>query len=107
MISRRMFVRSLAAGAIVACPACRAALAAEAHWNYEEEAHWADLSPDYKVCGFGSEQSPIDLANPVPSAIGDLSIEWKPAPGKVVNNGHTIQVNMPPGSTLGIGKASY
>ena len=108
MISRRLFLKGSGAVAAVACPICRAAIAAEGpHWNYEEAEHWGDLAPDFQACGTGTEQSPIDLANPIPSALGDVTVEWQAAPAVVVNNGHTIQINTAPGSTAQIAGTSY
>ena len=37
----------------------------EIHWGYEEESgpvNWADLGPEFTLCGKGTEQSPIDQA---------------------------------------------
>ena len=33
-------------------------------------------------------------------AEGDLEIQWQPAAGEVVDNGHTIQVNIDAGSSI-------
>ena len=40
----------------------------EVHWGYvgeEGPEHWADLNPDFELCGSGVEQSPIDLTGAV------------------------------------------
>jgi len=96
------------AAAVVACPICRQAMAAEgAHWSYEGAERWGDLSSEFRACGLGTEQSPIDLAHPIPSALGDLTIDWRALPAKVVNNGHTIQVQVAPGSVVRIGGTAY
>lgn len=111
MLSRRLFLKASGAVAIAACPLCRAAIAADGpHWSYEGAEgpdHWGELSPEFRACGVGAEQSPIDLSDPVPSALGDLSIAWRAVPAKVVNNGHTIQVQVAPGSLVRIGGTSY
>jgi carbonic anhydrase len=108
MLDRRSFLRASGLAAVAACPLCRAAVAAEApHWTYEEAAHWGDLAPDFKACAVGAEQSPVDLTQPIPSALHDVTLAWQPVTGAVVNNGHTIQVNTAPGSSSEIAGTSY
>lgn len=108
MLSRRSFIRASGALAVAACPICRAALAAEElPWTYGEVERWGDLSPDFRACGIGTEQSPIDLADPVPSALPELVFAWKALPATVINNGHTIQVKVAPGSFLRIDDTEY
>lgn len=68
------------------------------HWSYSGEEgpeHWADMSKDFAACETGLEQSPIDLTAPVPANAPAPMISWSPAhSAEVVNNGHTIQVNV-------------
>ena len=113
-MSRRNMLRGLTAGAI-ACPICASiagsALAeGAAHWTYEGHEgpeHWAELSPDFKSCELGVQQSPIDLAGPVPAKIGVVAPAFKPVPLVVLNNGHTIQVNCAPGGGSEIAGTRY
>ena len=46
------------------------------------------------------QQSPINLAGPIPASGGGLEIQWQPTNGQIVDNGHTIQVNMEAGSSI-------
>jgi carbonic anhydrase len=108
MLNRRTFLKGSGVAAVAACPICRDALAAEGvQWNYEEAARWGELAPEFRACGTGVEQSPIDLANPIPSALGDVSVEWQATPGVVVNNGHTVEIRTEPGSAARVAGASY
>ena len=98
-ISRRQFVTALAA-----CPVCVAALrgarAEGAHtWSYERPESWGEESA-FKACGVGDQQSPIDLTNPVRASIEPPTMSWPQGDFEVANNGHTIQLNVPPGGTL-------
>lgn len=68
---------------------------------------WGSLEPDFKTCAIGTQQSPIDLSSPVMAQVGSLTTDYKPSPMKIINNGHTIQVNYAPGSTLTIRDHSY
>jgi len=107
-LQRRSVLTGLAAASL--CPICvsRGAAAEEAHghekhWTYEGDegaAHWGELKPEFQACSIGKEQSPINLAKPVHAKLSKLDIEWKDAPLTVTNNGHTIQINMPAGSTV-------
>lgn len=96
----RMIVHTLLAGAaLVACSATMA----QAHWSYEGEAgpaNWGKLDPSYVMCGIGRNQSPIDLSRFVEAELAPLKMQYKTSASVIVNNGHTLQVNHAPGSTL-------
>jgi carbonic anhydrase len=63
-------------------------------------AHWGDLSPDFATCKLGVSQSPIDLTDAAAETPHQLEFRYAPSPLTVVNTGHTIQVDIAPGSTL-------
>ncbi|MEJ2455068.1 MAG: carbonic anhydrase family protein [Candidatus Thiodiazotropha sp.] len=91
---------ALAAG-LLASSASQAA--DKAHWGYtghEGPDNWGELSPDYALCASGKNQSPINLTDMVEGGLPALSIDYKPGGFEVINNGHTIQVNYAPGSSL-------
>src|SRR5262245_54322365 len=82
------------------------------HWGYDGEGgpeHWGALSPEYAVCATGREQSPIDFhpAAAISAELDDLAIAYAGSGLHILNNGHTIQVNVDEGSTLTIGGVSY
>ena len=94
------------------CPLCaRAGLAASgAHWGYEGAdgpAALGRLDAASKVCAAGSQQSPIDIVNPVKAQLPPIKIAWHDRVETIVNNGHTIQLDVVPGSTLSVGNDSY
>lgn len=81
-----------------------------AHWTYtgaEGPANWGRLSPAYELCGIGRKQSPIDITGQTPADLKPIKLDYKATPISVVNNGHTIQVNYAPGSTMKIGANTY
>ncbi|OWM78930.1 hypothetical protein CDL15_Pgr003101 [Punica granatum] len=56
---------------------------------------WGLINPEWKACGHGKMQSPIDLLNrrvEVWSSLGKLKRDYKPAPATLVNRGHDIMV---------------
>jgi len=71
------------------------------HWSYEGHggpAEWGHLSDNFAACEQGKEQSPINLSNPTPAKLAAFAVQYAATPLTVVNNGHTIQVNIPEGS---------
>lgn len=94
-----------------ATPAETADSHAEApHWGYTGESGptaWADLAPDYAVCGTGTEQSPIDLVDADSSDLTDVAFDYVAAPVRMIDNGHTIQVDVEPGSSIEVDGESY
>jgi carbonic anhydrase len=96
---------------LLTCPVCRRAAATPAaHWAYEGEAgpaRWSELAGDYRACGAGHEQSPVDLGGGLRAEVGDVGIEWQPFPLAVINNGHTIQASVAPGSRIVLGGKAY
>ena len=98
-------------GGLVLCPLCGAnSFSADAHWSYEGAtgpAKWGGLDPGNAVCGLGSQQSPLDIGTTVKAQLSPLQISWAKQGDTIVNNGHTIQVNFAPGSTLTRGTEKY
>jgi carbonic anhydrase len=82
------------------------------HWTYEGDTgpdHWAELSPKFELCGIGARQTPIDLAGKdvVPMGLEDVQFNYSAVPAKVVNNGHTIQVNLDEGNSIVVDGTTY
>jgi carbonic anhydrase len=82
-----------------------AAIASEshAHWGYvgaEGPTHWGDLSPEYQACKVGQQQSPVNLQGVIKAEQPSLQVAYNDLPLRILNNGHTIQVNAEPGSQI-------
>lgn len=98
--------------AAFAAPAENATSPAAPHaWSYGGESgpeHWAELGPDNKVCSSGAQQSPIDLASAMPASATPPQVNWLPAKGgMVVNNGHTIEVDVDGAGGVEINGVNY
>lgn len=81
-----------------------------AHWGYEGAggpSHWADLNPEFALCGSGHHQSPIDIRNPQKADLPPLQMDYKPSPLHIIDNGHTVMINYAPGSFLRVGDKQY
>lgn len=83
---------------------CFSAVAADpAHWGYEgnrDPAHWGKLSPDFSLCETGKNQSPINIRHALSVQHDPLSLTFQSGPQHIINNGHTVQVNVSAGNTL-------
>jgi carbonic anhydrase len=78
------------------------------HWAYEghgDPAHWADLDQANSACKLSKEQSPIDIEerNARKAPLSTLEFNYAAAGAEVINNGHTVQVNLPAGNALKAG----
>jgi carbonic anhydrase len=106
---------------VVACLAALATLATNGaaaadkeapHWAYTghgDPAHWGDLDPKFATCKLGKDQSPIDIqtSKTVAAKLDPIMLNYAAGSAEVVNNGHTIQVNLPEGSSISVGKSTY
>jgi carbonic anhydrase len=105
-LSRRGFMAGF-----VACPICAGLARAEGagHWSYEhgDAGQWGSLDQTYKACSIGSQQSPVDLKEPLPAEVGPLHIDWSPETYMILNNGHTIQANVTNRDKVKLGDTVY
>ena len=82
-----------------------------AHWTYGGEggpSHWGQLAPENSQCATGAQQSPIDLSGALTASIEGPEPHWLPAHGgMVINNAHTIQVDITGGGSLTLDGKDY
>ena len=82
----------------------------EPAWTYAGEggpAEWGELDPGFATCSLGLLQSPIDIRDPKVAELPPIRFDYRPSPLRVIDNGHTIQVNFAPGSSIVVGGESY
>lgn len=100
-------VRSISVAAVIGL----AGAAAHAqHWGYSGESgpdNWSKLDPKFTMCALGKNQSPIDVKDTIEAELKPLSLDYKPGAASIVNNGHTVQINYAPGSTLKLDGHAY
>lgn len=80
------------------------------HWAYEGKEGpeaWGKLASSYNACLTGHSQSPIDIKDARKADLPALTFDYHAVSLNIINNGHTIQVNYAPGSTLTIGGKTY
>ena len=92
----------------------RAVASADSHaepaWSYSGvtgPAAWAALKPEYAACGSGRRQSPIDVRDGIAVDLEPLAFDYRPGAFSVLDNGHTVQVDVAPGNTLAVGGRRY
>lgn len=76
---------------------------AAVHWSYVGEGapeRWGQLRPDYRQCAIGTRQSPIDIREGIKVDLEPIQFDYRPSAFAVLDNGHTVQVNVAPGSSL-------
>lgn len=76
-----------------------------AHWGYSGDTgpeNWGNLADEYIMCKLGKNQSPIDIktSNAFDTDLPAIGIDYKSASKEELNNGHTVQVNIVPGSSI-------
>lgn len=80
------------------------------HWaytGYEGPDRWGELSQDYQLCKEGKNQSPIDISRVGKTRLDPIEFHYQGIPLRVVNNGHSIQVNVQSGNYINIGGKRY
>ena len=83
--------------------AARAAKPAAIAWSYDgpggPEA-WGRLRPEYAKCGSGTRQSPIDIRDGLQVKLDPVQFDYRPSRFGVIDNGHTVQVNVAAGNVI-------
>lgn len=80
------------------------------HWEYSGKtgpAAWGGLDSSFAECKLGKEQSPIDIRNAKKAELPALAFGYNATTAEVVNNGHTIQVNLADAGALTLDGVPY
>jgi carbonic anhydrase len=85
---------------------------ADVHWAYAGKGGpqaWGQLKPEFNVCAIGKRQSPINIEDSytLQGPAEPLHFNYQPSTGTVVNNGHTVQVNVEGNNTLTVRGSVY
>ncbi|PHR92834.1 MAG: hypothetical protein COA69_05770 [Robiginitomaculum sp.] len=80
------------------------------HWEYTGShgpAHWAELSDEFTMCATGRLQSPFNITVDIKAYLPALGLGYNAVPLKVLNNGHTIQVDQADAGQLSVDGKTY
>ena len=72
------------------------------HWDYEGAMGPENWGKEFPTCGKGKSQAPLNIKGPFEKVRFSIAPDYKQGQLKIVNNGHTIQVNVPNGSKIRI-----
>ena len=73
------------------------------HWTHEGAAGpevWGRLKPEFATCATGKRQSPIDLRDGIRVDLEPVRFDYRPSAFRVIDNGHTVQVNVAAGNHI-------
>jgi carbonic anhydrase len=74
-----------------------------AHWGYEGDAgpqSWGRLKPEFAKCASGERQSPIDIRDGLKLQLDPVQFDYRPSRFRIIDNGHTVQVNVAGGNAI-------
>lgn len=74
-----------------------------AHWDYRGSAGpeaWGAMKPEFATCSIGTRQSPIDIRDGLKVQLDPVQFDYRATGFSVIDNGHTIQVNVQPGNSI-------
>ncbi|MDP2868865.1 carbonic anhydrase [Methyloversatilis sp.] len=80
------------------------------HWAYEGEfgpQNWGKLKPEWAQCSEGRTQSPIDIREGIKVDLPPISFDYKTSYFTIIDNGHTVQVNVGEGSSFTVSGKRY
>jgi carbonic anhydrase len=80
---------------------------AHIHWDYDGAGapeNWGKLDPRNKLCATGERQSPIDIKEGIKVDLEPIKFSYQPSTFRIVDNGHTVQVQVGEGSISLTGK---
>ncbi len=78
-------------------------LAPAAHWDYGGSGGpdtWGRMKPEFSKCATGTRQSPIDIRDGIKVELDPVQFDYKPSGFRVIDNGHTVQVNPAAGNSI-------
>ena len=81
-----------------------------AHWGYGGAGgpeQWGAMKSEFSTCATGTRQSPIDIRSGVRVDLEPIQFDYRPSGFRVVDNGHTIQVNVGGGNSIEVQGRRY
>lgn len=103
---KKEFIFSIAASALFTSNV----FASGGTWGYTGHTgpeHWGAISEQFKTCGTGVNQSPINIQDSVEADMAPIQFNYVSNTQAILNNGHTIQVNVAPGSSIQLDHTTF
>ena len=73
------------------------------HWEYAGNGGpqtWGRMKPEFSKCSTGTRQSPIDIRDGIKVELDPVRFDYKPSGFRVIDTGHTVQVNVAAGNSI-------
>ncbi|MET0335214.1 MAG: carbonic anhydrase family protein [Rhizobacter sp.] len=80
------------------------------HWSYHGDGgpeHWGSMKPEFSTCTSGKRQSPIDIRDGISVQLDPVQFDYKASNFRVIDTGHTVQVNVAPGNSIEVSGRRY
>ncbi len=74
-----------------------------AYWDYSGSSGpeaWGRMKPEFAKCSSGTRQSPIDIRDGLKLELDAVRFDYQPRAFRVVDSGHTVQVNLAAGNAI-------
>lgn len=110
VVDMMKFKLALGAALLASAVGAQAADAHAPHWEYKGKhgpQAWSEVDPSFSACKLGHEQSPIDIHGAHKANLAPLALDYHGSAAEVVNNGHTVQVNLSEGGSLTLDGVAY
>jgi carbonic anhydrase len=103
-----MQTRAFAVGVLLLAAFAARASESAPHWGYGEHGAdaWGDV-PGAAACRTGRAQSPIDIRDAKKSALPPLDLHYRKTNASMVDNGHTVQVDLADGGFIAVAGVPY
>jgi len=91
-------------------PVIAVAPAHATHWEYAGSGGpeaWGRMNPEFSKCSTGTRQSPIDIRDGIKVELDPVRFDYKTSGFRVVDNGHTVQVNVAAGNSIEVTGRRY
>jgi carbonic anhydrase len=73
------------------------------HWDYLGDngpEAWGRMKAEFGTCATGQRQSPIDIRGGIAVQLQPIQFDYRSSGFSVIDNGHTVQVNLPAGNAI-------
>lgn len=78
------------------------------YYGKKGPSNWGKLDPAYSACSKGKEQSPIDIRGAkIDQTLQPIEFHYLSGPVNLLNTGHTVRVDVGPGSYIVVQGARY
>lgn len=97
--------KSRAKAAAAPAPAAEEPSPTHGLWSYDGPTGpqaWSRLDPEFAQCNRGLRQSPVDVRDGFRVQLEPIAFDYRPSAFSVIDNGHTVQVNLAPGNAINV-----